>query len=205
MQRGNSRTFLLDKDWFTVVIEFQPSSWSKGTYLNMGVDFHFYPRNYLTFSFENRHKGFESFENENQSTIVINELCDFIISKSRKTENKFYDIQTALYTLKKIETSDLWLKYNVAVLYALNGKMDLSKKYFVEISAQKCEFEWENKRKKLVDEMIEWTTNDKLFLDNMKLIINKTRELKKLPIVSLENLTKKSDKSLLSFIRNIIN
>ena len=50
-QKGQSRTFLFDRGWYTIIIEFQPSSYSKRTYLNIGLDFNFYPRNYFAFGF----------------------------------------------------------------------------------------------------------------------------------------------------------
>ena len=38
-QKGASRLYLDDNDYFFTVIEFQPSTWSKGTYLNIGLTF----------------------------------------------------------------------------------------------------------------------------------------------------------------------
>lgn len=38
-QVGSSRTWIDDNGWFLTVVEFQPSSWSKGAYLNVAVSF----------------------------------------------------------------------------------------------------------------------------------------------------------------------
>ncbi len=38
-QKGSSRLYLDDNDYFFTVVEFQPSSWDKGTYLNIGLTF----------------------------------------------------------------------------------------------------------------------------------------------------------------------
>ena len=38
-QKGTSRIYLDDNDYFFTVIEFQPSSWDRGTYLNIGITF----------------------------------------------------------------------------------------------------------------------------------------------------------------------
>lgn len=38
-QKGASRLYLDDNDYFFTVIEFQPSTWSNGTYLNIGLTF----------------------------------------------------------------------------------------------------------------------------------------------------------------------
>lgn len=39
LQKGSSRIWLDDNGWFLTVVEFQPSSWSQGAYLNVGVSF----------------------------------------------------------------------------------------------------------------------------------------------------------------------
>lgn len=38
-QKGSSRIWIDDNGWFLTVIEFQPSSWSKGAYLNVAISF----------------------------------------------------------------------------------------------------------------------------------------------------------------------
>lgn len=38
-QRGRSRTWLQDNGWFLTLVEFQPSAYSKGTYLNVAMNF----------------------------------------------------------------------------------------------------------------------------------------------------------------------
>lgn len=38
-QKGRSRIWIDDNGWFLTVVEFQPSAWSKGAYLNVGISF----------------------------------------------------------------------------------------------------------------------------------------------------------------------
>nr|WP_326184943.1 hypothetical protein [uncultured Oscillibacter sp.] len=38
-QKGSSRIWLDDNGWFLTVVEFQPSAWSQGAYLNVGASF----------------------------------------------------------------------------------------------------------------------------------------------------------------------
>lgn len=38
-QKGSSRIWIDDNGWFLTVIGFQPSSWSKGAYLNVAISF----------------------------------------------------------------------------------------------------------------------------------------------------------------------
>jgi len=107
VQQGQSRTFLYDKGWFTIIIEFQPSSLSKGTCLNSGVDFNFYPRDYFAFGYGYRETGFEEFNDEEQFNKLVNELCDLTIKRVQQLDQKFTDIWTALKTFEKEKLTTL--------------------------------------------------------------------------------------------------
>lgn len=50
-QKGRSRTWLDDRGWWLGVVEFQPSSWSRGSYLNVGVNWLWEPKTHLSFDF----------------------------------------------------------------------------------------------------------------------------------------------------------
>jgi len=49
VQKGRSRTWLDDHEWWVGVVEFQPSAWSKGSYLNVGVCWLWYEKDYYSF------------------------------------------------------------------------------------------------------------------------------------------------------------
>lgn len=50
-QKGTSRVYFDDNGYFLTMIEFQPSSWSSGTYLNIGLSFLWYERDYFAYDF----------------------------------------------------------------------------------------------------------------------------------------------------------
>lgn len=71
-QKGASRLYLDDNDYFFTVIEFQPSTWSKGTYLNIGLTFlwNYNQSDVLSFAFSRqpaaRYGKFVEYKNETQ-------------------------------------------------------------------------------------------------------------------------------------------
>ena len=188
-QQGQSRTFLYDKGWFTIVIEFQPSSYSKGTYLNIGVDFNFYPRDYFAFGYGYREKGLDEYIDEEQFRKSVNDLCDLTIKRVQELDLKFQDIWTALKTAEKEKGDDTWRLYEVAILNAMTSNFEKAKKQLNQVSNEKCEYNWEIQRKQLTDELINWTFDSPTFLENIKNLITQTRQLKKLPTMKLDNLT----------------
>lgn len=49
VQKGRSRVWLDDQGWWVGMVEFQPSSWSKGSYLNVGACFLWNEKDFLSF------------------------------------------------------------------------------------------------------------------------------------------------------------
>lgn len=94
-------------------------------------------------------------------------------------------------TADKEKEDDTWRIYEVAVLNVLTSNFDKARKQLIHISKAKCEYDWEIERKMVVDELIEWLKERPTDLDRIESLINKTRQLKKLPIVTLDNLTER--------------
>lgn len=187
-QQGQSRTFLQDKGWYTIVIEFQPSSWSKGTYLNIGIDLHIYPRDHFAFLYGHREKGFEEFKDQQQFENLTHRLCDFIIKRVDALNKKFKDIRSAKKNLRTEAADETWRLYYFAVLNALVGDLTKAKHQLKKVRSEKCEHDWEVKRREVVDNILHWLEDLETFEEKMKNLIHETRQLKKLPAVVLPDL-----------------
>lgn len=190
-QKGQSRTFLCDKGWYTIVIEFQPFTRAKGTFLNIGVDFNFYPRDYFAFSYHTGQTKFKEFLNEEQFIQVVNGLCELIINRVQELNLKFKDIETALKTYEKGTKAEdrSWRLYDLAVLNALSLNFELAQKQFRQLAAEKCTVDFEIERQKLILEILNWIQDRPAFINNFEGLIQETRKLKKLPDMSLDNFT----------------
>jgi len=57
VRKGRSRTWLLDRYWWLGIVEFQPSSWARGTYLNVSLMWLWEPTDSLAFEVEPRRRG----------------------------------------------------------------------------------------------------------------------------------------------------
>ena len=187
VQHADSRSFHFDKEWLTFIIEFQPSSFSEGTYLNVGVDFHFYPREHFAFSYVNRVSDFVAFTDLEQFTKVITELCDLAIKRFQLLERNFKDIWTAIDSLEQDKTNSF---YDLAVLHALTGDYDKALQQLKQLSDSECEYDWHFERREVVNKLIAWLLEDSSsFLEKFKIQINQTRQLKKLRPAKLNALT----------------
>ncbi|WDF75388.1 hypothetical protein PQ469_15970 [Mucilaginibacter sp. KACC 22773] len=198
VQKGTSRTFLKDHGWYTIVIEFQPSGFGKGTYLNVGVDLNFYPQQHLSFSYDYRQKEFREAKNEDQYTEIVIDFCNFAIKKTQKLETDFSDIGTAIETVKKSDSKELWNKYNLAILYGLMGNLPKSRRLLNEIREKKYQYDYEFERQKVVISILTCMDEFEPFINKIQDIITQTRALKKLPVYTLENLTEVKTKRTIS-------
>lgn len=103
-QKGSSRLYLDDNDYFFTVVEFQPSNWNCGTYLNIGLTFlwDYNQSDVLYFGFSRqpatRFGKFVEYKNEAQFRKEIKDLANIA-----KDEILFYR------KLRDIEFAKDWM------------------------------------------------------------------------------------------------
>ena len=106
-QQGSSRTYIDDNGYFFTVIEFQPSGFAKGTYLNVALNFLWNEREYIGFDFpfDSRIKNFVEYQNDEQFT---HEVTKYVQEAAEQVMfyRKLQDIATAKSYMKK------WLRKN---------------------------------------------------------------------------------------------
>lgn len=65
-QKGSSRTWIDDNGWFLIVVEFQPSNWDKGSYLNVSIHYLWRMQDYISFDFGHRENDFVAFSGDEE-------------------------------------------------------------------------------------------------------------------------------------------
>ena len=101
-QKGTSRLYIDDNGYFFTVVEFQPSSYSKGTYLNVALHFLWNERDYISFDFpfDSRVKNFVEYQDDEQFAC---EVTKYAQEAARQVlfYRKLQDIETAKSYTKK--------------------------------------------------------------------------------------------------------
>ena len=103
-QKGTSRIYIDDNGYFFTVIEFQPSSYAKGTHLNVALHFLWNERDYLSFDFpfgaDIRVKNFVEYQNDEQFT---REVAKHVQEAAEQVlfYRELQDIATAKSCIKK--------------------------------------------------------------------------------------------------------
>jgi uncharacterized protein DUF4304 len=91
-RKGRSRTWLDDHDWWLLVVEFQPSSWSRGSYLNVGPMWLWFPAGpHLHFDVFGRVEPFIGAEDEEQWSAAAARLAQAAAAETQKLRETITD------------------------------------------------------------------------------------------------------------------
>ena len=94
-RKGQSRTWLDDRAWWIGIVEFQPSSWSKGSYLNVGVMWLWAELQQLAYNVGGRvdgfGHGFEFYSSEKQFRDVADSLAQTAAGEVLRFRHLFAD------------------------------------------------------------------------------------------------------------------
>ena len=138
-RKGSSRIWLDDNDYFLTVIEFQPSGYDKGSYLNVGLTFLWEAteglNDALVFEFGDRvmingHQ-FVSYQNDEMFSEAMERFASEALKRAEEYR-KFKDLEYAKRTMAKNLKPNFWRVYNLAMLCFFKGDFKDGKKYFNE-------------------------------------------------------------------------
>jgi hypothetical protein len=136
-RKGRSRTWLDDRNWWIGVVEFQPSSYSRGTYLNVAAHWLWNPGAHLTYGYggrvllpEGEHHGqwFE-FESEEQFQPVARRVAAVAGGRVEQFRILFCDPATAASTLDA-DNPPLVQSLDAGVAYGLAGRPEAARACF---------------------------------------------------------------------------
>lgn len=91
------------------MVEFQPSSWSRGSYLNVGVDWLWNPKDYLSFDYGNRVMDLDGagqyveYESDEQFRPLALKLAEVAADEVRGYRERFPDVVSAAAVLADVE------------------------------------------------------------------------------------------------------
>lgn len=125
VQKGRSRTWVGDNGWWMEVVEFQPSSWSKGSYLNVGCLWLWNVKPYISFDEGSRFVEFQKFESEQQFKVVAEMLARTAAERILHFRAQFPTIcAVSDHYRKNPPVHSLWPTFNAAIAHGLCGRTD---------------------------------------------------------------------------------
>jgi hypothetical protein len=131
---GQSRCWISDERYWIIFIEFQPSGWAKGSYLNVGASWLWHARKGLAFNVGYRVADFIRFESTEQFTPLIGDMAAVAAREVVKLREKFKSFAEIHYYLIN-HLSEGWPVYHAAVAAGLAGDIETSSRLFVQFDA----------------------------------------------------------------------
>jgi hypothetical protein len=181
-RQGKSRVWLDDHGWWTIQVEFQPSAWSKGSYLNVGINWLLYEGSVGAFNIGSRVDvpfievaGNKSFEQD---------ACNLAL-RAKETvaqfRSRFSTLAAAVSHYHVSGCRSAWDDYYFGVLLALTGDALGAKTAFQSVHTYRVQFGWEKALAQRAVELHELASNQTAFVETIRGIVLRTRSIGNLP------------------------
>ena len=133
-----------DRGFWALVIEFQPSGFSKGSYLNICARWFWHPSDGWPFNYFQRAGTFIEFENVEQFKLEAEWLAGLAATEAALLDNKFASLEDiAVYLKQQVQDAKgPWMLYHAAIAAGLTGDREFGLECFDELLAQEADVDW---------------------------------------------------------------
>lgn len=134
-RKGRSRTWLADHGWWLAVVEFQPSAWSKGSYLNVAAHWLWSETGSLSVDFGGRVQEHIEYLSDAQFAPAALALAEKAAHEAQQLTHMFTSLEAVAHVVLNEEHTRQhgqggWMAYNAGVIAALVGRTDSATKMF---------------------------------------------------------------------------
>ncbi len=186
VRKGQSRLWLDDNGCWLTLVEFQPSSWSKGTYLNVGICWLWYPKDSFSFDIGDRVSGFIEFQDEDtflpQAKALAEQAKKHILS-NRLALSSPEAIKTFVLNNTVGDKQHIWASVNKGMACLIARDFTLAHQHFQDVLDCSDSREWAEDVKRYVQSLLVLSPDEQL--DFVCRAITESRKLKKLPDTEL--------------------
>jgi hypothetical protein len=178
-RQGRSRSWYDDQGWWAGLIEFQPSNWRRGSYLNVGVqwlwDVHWrslsafmYPDSYHVRVPIPGEGDLIKYESDEQFAPLVDKMVDMAAKRARYFRKLFPNVEAAAKVLAKCE--EIARKIDAGIALGLIGDREGARQRFDQFldydqsdEAQEYRGDWQDERAERVRGLRASVNNTKRF------------------------------------------
>lgn len=188
-QIGRSRAWYQDHGFWAVVVEFQPSSYSKASYLNVSASWLWADKNFWAFDYGGRVANlFFEFQNEEQFAPHAELLAARAADESRRLQVEFSSLPAIARKLTgeanqsmAIGNPSMWDLYYAAVASALVDHEQDAQRFFDELLQVSVNADWQKRLREQSVSLTSHLRSRKHFIQQVQEIVDRTRSQLKLP------------------------
>jgi hypothetical protein len=126
-RNGRSRIWIADQGWWLKVVEFQPSGWARGSYLNVAAHWLWTEQDHLSFDYGGRTEPFSEYVSDAQFEVEAVRLAQAAALQADRIGQTVHSIEAAA-TVLRAEESNLperargsWSAYHAGMAAGLSG------------------------------------------------------------------------------------
>jgi hypothetical protein len=134
-RKGKSRLWIADHRWWLSVVEFQPSAWSKGAYLNVAAHWLWSDFEHVSFDFGGRVHEFVEYKDDIQFARDAAQLVDRAVAEAHQLRDRISGLESVAgdQGLERAAGHMHWRRYHAGVASALLGRRTAASQYFASI------------------------------------------------------------------------
>jgi hypothetical protein len=179
-QRGRSRIWIDDHGWWLVLIEFQPSSWDKGSYLNVGAMWLWHEADSLTFNDGYRVADFVSAKTPEQFSSHTELLAVEAKEQVLLYRARYSCVADVARVLLAKKQRGFWDSYHAAIACSLSGHTDSALRLYEEFAALGGSRDWEKAAQATAREYSALLQDASAFRSRLTEVVKRTRSRLKL-------------------------
>jgi len=183
-QRGRSRTWLDDHGWWLGVVEFQPSGWDKGSYLNVGAMWLWFEKDYFSINHGYRVENFATFQDETQFAPLAENLAIRAAEEVARLRSLFPSVHSAARQLAAKPLMGFWDCFHAGVACGLSGDTAQAGRFFDKVAGTDDKQDWVQVVVSLAREYSRALTDLPAFRRRIEGVIRRAREMLRLPQIA---------------------
>lgn len=182
VQKGRSRTWLDDRSYWVGVVEFQPSSWATGSYLNVGACWLWSEKDYLSFDAGYRIDGFHAFQGDEPFAEVAKRLAERARDEVEALRERFPSPSHVQAWISRKGPSSIRDHYHLAVSAGLAADWDQSARSFADVMSDPEDRPWAADIKRRAAELMQCAESGGGFEREVMETVRRSRQRLGLPL-----------------------
>jgi hypothetical protein len=179
-QKGRSRTWLDDHGWWLTLVEFQPSGWDRGTYLNVGAMWLWHAKDYFSFDVDHRAKDFIKYESDDQFELAIRPMIKLAVERIKRYKAEFSSVGKVAKHYKRIRRRNFWDLYNGGVACGIAGDASNAAKLLSQFVSIQDDRDWMKAAQAVAQQFLAFSHSHNRFRAEAAEEVHRARRLLKL-------------------------
>lgn len=187
-REGKSRVWYDDHGWWAIIVEFQPSGWDRGSYLNVAVSWLLYERSHWSFDVGGREEAFRSAAHLEQFEAAIEKVAAQASRSVTQFRERFSSLEQMYSHYRSIKVRAGWPDYYAGVLAGLMGDRLAAERHFSAVIATPCSTTWQHGLRMRSQDLLRLLPEPQFFRDSVLGIVLRSRSahgLEEMPVAEI--------------------